>query len=153
MTAERMVGDGNPARVFDIVGAPRSEVDRFLQGYTSGFLAGVERGRQLADDEANAAHQPAYRVVQAMARLEPHADSEGRRRARQVAAAESLAHGARPLPPESAPIHQPRRDGTGCGGRCSRVGDHETCAGLGQGWPLDVVLTPAEAAHDRRVVA
>ncbi len=102
--AEReLVVDGQPARVvFDLVKAPRAEIDRFLQGYTSGFLAGVERGRQLADDEANAAHHPAYRIVQAMARLEPHVDRERRRRERQADAAQRRDENARPWAREAS---------------------------------------------------
>lgn len=57
-TEHEVVVDGQPARVvFDLLNAPLAEVNRFLQGYTSGFLAGVERGRQLAGGLCAACHR------------------------------------------------------------------------------------------------
>lgn len=52
----------------------------FMAGYLSGLLAGIERGRELAETEAAALHHRAFRVVQQMATLPAHAEVEKRRR-------------------------------------------------------------------------
>ncbi len=161
MSAERMVVvDGIPARVvFDLLNAPRAEIDAYLAGRVDGFVegeaVGFARGYATCDEELSRLQRAAHRNVQAMARLEPHADREERRRARQVVAAESLARQGRPLPDETAPIRQPRGDRTGCAGQCRRPGGqgHEVCAQQARGWPLEVVLTPAEAAYAEEVAS
>jgi len=70
--------------------------EAFLEGYASGFAIGVDRGRELADEEAAAIHRYACRVVSAMAKVDPHVDRERRRRECQIDAAERHARAARP---------------------------------------------------------
>lgn len=41
----------------------------FSEGYASGYVAGIERGRQLADDEASALWRNAARVVHELANI------------------------------------------------------------------------------------
>ncbi|WP_157635343.1 hypothetical protein [Nostocoides japonicum] len=44
----------------------------FLDGYGSGFGHGIDRGRQLADDEAAEIHRRAGVIVDRLARLDTH---------------------------------------------------------------------------------
>lgn len=44
----------------------------FLEGYASGFAIGVDRGRELADEDAAAIHRYAVRVVRVMAGIDPY---------------------------------------------------------------------------------
>jgi hypothetical protein len=129
----------------DIALMPRDEWARYMDA-SCGYLAGIDRGRQLADDEAAALHHQAVRVVHAMAKLDPHADRERRRRQRERDTANR--HQPVPWAEETAPIMRATRDGCGCAGeRCN----HPGCRNLGSGWPLVVVLTPAEAAEHARM--
>ena len=41
----------------------------FQQGYQCGYLAGIDRGRELADAEAEARHRRAAAIVHAAAKL------------------------------------------------------------------------------------
>ncbi len=75
----------------------------FLEGYASGFAIGVDRGRELADEDAAAIHRYAVRVVSAMAKLDPYQDVQARRRQRQVEAAERHTANAQPWPDEATP--------------------------------------------------
>ncbi|WP_344058364.1 hypothetical protein [Terrabacter lapilli] len=52
----------------------------FSEGYASGYVAGVERGRQLADDEAAALWRNAARVVHTLANVPTHDELERIRR-------------------------------------------------------------------------
>jgi hypothetical protein len=85
----------------DVVGMPRDLWEMFLEGYASGFAIGVDRGRELADEDAAAIHRYAVGVVHAMARLDPWEDAQRRRRQRQVEDAERHAQAARPWPAEA----------------------------------------------------
>lgn len=48
---------------------PPSRWDDYLAGHRSGYLEGLERGRELADAEAAARHRAAADVVLAMTRV------------------------------------------------------------------------------------
>jgi len=74
---------------------PLDEWRLYLDGYQAGYVDGIERGREIADDEAAAIHREAVRVVHAMAKLDPHVDREERRRRCQADAAERHALDAR----------------------------------------------------------
>lgn len=108
MSAERMVVvDGNPARVvFDLVGAPRAEVNAYLAGRVDGYLdgeaVGYTRGWQACDDEVSSLQRAAHCNVQAMAKILPHEERERRRHERQLDAAERHARAARPWAQEAA---------------------------------------------------
>lgn len=52
----------------------------FSEGYNSGYLAGIDHGRELADAEAAALWRNAARVVHAMANIETHDEIEAIRR-------------------------------------------------------------------------
>lgn len=102
MSAERMVVvDGNPARVvFDLLNAPRAEIDAYLAGRVDGYLDGEAVGFALGyatcDEELSALQRAAHRNVQAAARLEPHADRVAGIRRRQVDAAQRHDENVRP---------------------------------------------------------
>ncbi len=66
---------------------PRAEWEMWLDGYGVGYVHGIDRGRQLADDEAAILHRAAHKVVHAVAKLEPHQVREQRRREDQVESA------------------------------------------------------------------
>lgn len=74
----------------------------YLDGYRAGYVDGIDRGRQLADDEATALWSEAHKVVMAMARLDPHVERERRRRERQVDAAQRHDENARPWAREAS---------------------------------------------------
>lgn len=54
--------------------------------YLSGYNAGIERGRQLADDEAAALWRNAARVIHEMAKIAPRDEEADARRAEERAA-------------------------------------------------------------------
>jgi hypothetical protein len=60
--------------------------DAFLSGYSSGYVAGIDRGRELADEEAATLHREAVRVVLAMANLDAWPVAEEKRGRRQLKA-------------------------------------------------------------------
>lgn len=64
--------------------------DAFLAGVTSGYLAGIERGRELADEEAATLHGEAVRVVRALAGIDPWPVAEEKRRRHQLDAAADM---------------------------------------------------------------
>lgn len=95
-----VVVDGQPARVFfDLLNAPRPEIDAYLAGRVDGYLegeaVGYSRGWQACDDEISALQRAAHRFAQAAARCEPHVVVEARRRDAQVDLAERRAREAR----------------------------------------------------------
>ncbi len=99
--------DGQPARVvFDLVGAPRAEVNAYLAGRVDGYLdgeaVGYTRGWQACDDEVSALQRAAHRVTQAIARMEPHADRVAGIQRRQVDAAQRHDENARPWAQEAS---------------------------------------------------
>jgi hypothetical protein len=91
--------------------------DDFEAGYLSGYLAGLEVGRERADAEAAALHHQAWRVVQNAAKSPTHAELDERRRARQPAGEPPAAPPAeRPQGRvrnalRAAPPHDSQRDG------------------------------------------
>ncbi len=87
----------------DLVGMPPDLWETFLEGYASGFAIGVDRGRELADEEMATLQREAHRVVMAMAKLDPWKDAQRRRRQRQVEAADRHAQAAQPWPVEATP--------------------------------------------------
>lgn len=52
----------------------------FSEGYASGYVAGIERGRELADNEAAALWRNAAHVVHTLANVETHDELERIRR-------------------------------------------------------------------------
>lgn len=80
-----IVVDGEPARVVldvnrpvDLINIGRAQLDIFAAGFTAGYLEGIDRGRQDADDEAVQLFQEATRVVHVMAGIDPYADRQRR---------------------------------------------------------------------------
>ncbi|WP_374969931.1 hypothetical protein [Terrabacter sp. BE26] len=57
-----------------------AEFVAFSEGYASGYVAGMDRGRQLADDEAAALWRNAARIVHALANVPTHDELEAIRR-------------------------------------------------------------------------
>ncbi len=88
--------------IADLMALGPQEWRTFRDGYQAGYVDGIERGRQLADDEAGTLHREAYKVVQAMARLAPHDDRERRRRECQVDAAQRMVQAAEPWAREAS---------------------------------------------------
>jgi hypothetical protein len=74
-----------------------------MRWYGWGFLAGIERGRELAEAEMARLHRAAYDVVQAHARGSPHVLHVQAVQARQVAACERNHAAAVPWPDEVTP--------------------------------------------------
>jgi hypothetical protein len=72
----------------------------FMAGYTSGYQAGLDRGRQLEAADMARLHAVAYRAVQASARLDTHAVHWAKVRARQVASCEAQKQDRVPWPDE-----------------------------------------------------
>lgn len=83
---------GYGPRPADIVSLTAEAWDAYLSGYTSGYVAGIERGRVLADEDAATLHREAVRVVRAMANLDPWPVAEEKRRRRQVKAEAAMTH-------------------------------------------------------------
>ncbi len=79
---------------------PRAVWETYLDGYRAGYVDGIDRGRHLADDEAATLHREAHRVVMAMAKLDPYAEREQRRRRCADEAARRHEDAARPFPDE-----------------------------------------------------
>jgi len=67
-----------PGPATDLLTMPRDLWRVFLEGYASGFAIGVDRGRELADEDAAAIHRCAVRVVRAMAKVDPYALRQAR---------------------------------------------------------------------------
>lgn len=61
-----------PGPATDLLTMPRDLWRVFLEGYASGFAIGVDRGRELADEDAAAIHRCAVRVVRVMAGIDPY---------------------------------------------------------------------------------
>lgn len=62
---------------------PQARWDDFMTGYQSGYLAGIDRGRQHERDEVEAIGREAARIVHRMADIPPRdqdADAARRRR-------------------------------------------------------------------------
>ena len=102
-----VVVDGQPARVvFDLLNAPRAEIDAYLAGRVDGYLegeaVGFARGYANCDEELSRLQRAAHRNVQAKARLSPHAVHEARRRDAQVTLAEQRTREARPWAREAS---------------------------------------------------
>lgn len=55
----------------DLPSMSADEFDRWTLAYRWGYVAGIERGRQLADEEAATLHAEAVRVVRSLAGIEP----------------------------------------------------------------------------------
>ena len=89
-----------PGPPTDLVGMPPDLWEAFLEGYASAFAIGVDRGREIADEEAAAIHRYAHRVVMAMAKLNPHEVRQARRRQAQVEVAARHEAEAQPWPGE-----------------------------------------------------
>lgn len=83
---------------------PVSWPEQVMVFYGWGFMAGIERGRELA--EADMAHRwrAVFDAVQRQANGTPHADLEERRRRHQLEAAQRNQAAAKPWPPETAPL-------------------------------------------------
>jgi hypothetical protein len=72
--------------------------------YGWGYVAGIERGRELAEAEMAALHRVAFDSVQRQAKSSPHAQLEEQRRRHQAEAWFRNQGAARPWPPETAPL-------------------------------------------------
>lgn len=70
--------------------------------YLTGFLAGVDRGRELAEAEMARLWAPAFETVRRHAGGTSYAEHQERRRARQVEACEQQRRDAVPWPDEVA---------------------------------------------------
>lgn len=84
----------------DLMSYTAGEWRAWGDGYRVGRVHGIERGRELADEEAARLHVNAVRVVRAMAALEPHHELEQRRATRSEALATACAEKAEPWPAE-----------------------------------------------------
>jgi len=67
-----------PGPPTDLLDMPLDLWEAFLEGYASGFTIGVDRGRELADEDAAAIHRYAVRVVRVMAGIDPYAVRQAR---------------------------------------------------------------------------
>lgn len=94
------VGSSVPDLGPDLMSYTASEWRAWGDGYRVGRVHGIERGRELADEEAARLHVSAVRVVRAMAALEPHDELEQRRAARSEALAAAYSDQAVPWPAE-----------------------------------------------------
>jgi hypothetical protein len=125
--------------------SPDELLDTIHAAHTAGLKLGIGIGRRRAEEEMAALHRAAYRVVQAHARLQPFDEASRARRARWIAAAARHQAAAVPWPEETSRIPRGARDGCGTG---PRPPDPNVPGDKGAtGWPLVVVLTPAERAR------
>lgn len=74
LTAAKPLDDAHatPEPPTDLLGMRLDLWEAFLEGYGAGFSIGVDRGRELADEDAAAIHRYACRVVQVMAGIDPY---------------------------------------------------------------------------------
>jgi len=74
LTAAKPFDDAHatPGPAADLLAMPADLWEAFLEGYGAGFAVGVDRGRELADEDAAAIHRYAYRVVRVMAEVDPY---------------------------------------------------------------------------------
>jgi hypothetical protein len=138
----------------DLVSLPPAERRLWWDGYTWGRVHGLEdgyqRGYAACDAEIASLQREAARVVHLVAGIPPHQDAQERRRDAEKAAADRNARNAVPWPEEAAPI--PRGTRSWGGGYLlfsgPRPPDPNVPGDKGAtGWPLVVVLTPAERAQ------
>lgn len=64
----------------DLMALDPREFDLFMAGMLSGFLSGIDRGRELEAAEMAASWRHAYEHVQAVAKIPTHDELEKRRR-------------------------------------------------------------------------
>jgi len=74
LTAAKPLDDAHatPGPATDLLAMPPDLWEVFLEGYASAFAIGVDRGRELADEDAAAIHRYACRVVRVMAGIDPY---------------------------------------------------------------------------------
>jgi len=87
----------------DVMSLSRRDFELYLAGYETGYVHGIDRGREQADEEAQRLFTNAVRVTRAMARLEPWEDVQACRWRRQVETAERHTEVAQPWPVEATP--------------------------------------------------
>lgn len=68
-TWRRSETDSIATKPVDLVNATPKIRDAFWQGFTSGYCAGHEAGREFAEDEISALQREAARVVHGLARI------------------------------------------------------------------------------------
>lgn len=61
--------------------------DDFMAGYLSGYIAGIDRGREQLAAEQDALHRRAVRIVHGMAKADPWPEHVANVRQRQIEAA------------------------------------------------------------------
>jgi hypothetical protein len=71
--------------------------------YLSGYLAGIDRGREQAEADMDRAWQPAYAAAIATARATPDAQHWSAVKARQIASCEAQKRDMVPWPDEATP--------------------------------------------------
>jgi hypothetical protein len=74
-----------------------------IKFYLSGYLAGIDRGRQLEAADMDRAWAPAYAIATATARATPDAQHWQAVKARQIASCEHQRQQAQPWPDEVTP--------------------------------------------------
>jgi hypothetical protein len=72
--------------------------------YGWGYVAGIERGRVLAEMEMAHRWRVVFEAVQRQVNASPHADLEERRKRHQLEAAQRNQVAAQPWPLETAPL-------------------------------------------------
>ena len=72
--------------------------------YGWGYVAGIERGRELAEAEMAHRWRAVFESVQRQANGTPHADLVELRRRHQLVALQANLAAAKPWPPETAPL-------------------------------------------------
>ena len=72
-----------------------------MRFYGWGYLAGIERGRELAEAEMARLHAIAYKIIHGHAHGSPHAVHDQAVQARQVASCEAQKQEAVPWPDEA----------------------------------------------------
>ncbi|MDQ2757173.1 MAG: hypothetical protein M3Y71_11505 [Actinomycetota bacterium] len=84
------VVDGAPARVVlgaemvDLMALDRASLNLWEDGFRTGYCSGVDRGRELADEEAATLHRGAVRVVRELVGIDPHEERAARAAGRPV---------------------------------------------------------------------